>query len=319
MSSSRGGSPGPMRPDWSFRWEAPPGAGERQIVAVVYAGDAVIDRFHIKTRKVGATQEVDVSLVQLYPVVVDRRGRFVKGLELADFDVLDQGRPVEVQNFAERTSDSSLALLLDVSQSMEEKIGVVRTACARFVDQLGDRHATSLYAFNHGLQRLAPLERNPGAVKAAVAGLTAGGGTALYDALIQVFDDLKRISGRRAVVVFSDGRDERSLSSWDAVARAGRAGDVIIYAVGTQSNEDSRRSRDDLVSMAEETGGRAFFIKRAEDLRGVLADILLDLDAQYVLSYPPPEGPAGTRAVEVRTADGKYKVRCRQQYVYGGR
>ena len=93
---------------------------------------------------------------------------------------------------------------------------------------------------------------------------------------------------------------------------------MIIYAVGTLSSGGSRRARDDLVSMAEETGGRAFFIKRSEDLRSVLSDILLDLDAQYVLSYPPPEGPAGTRAVEVRTADRKYSVRCRRQYVYGG-
>lgn len=306
-----------LAPDWSFEWEAPADVSTDSVLALIYVGGNVVERIEIPTRKIGMSQGVGVSLVQLYPVVLDRKGRYILDLDVDAFEVLDQGSPVPIKNFSVQTTRSRIGLLLDVSNSMESKISVLREASSRFVSELGERHAVSVYTFNHALQRLASGSRDTPELRRSIGELRAGGGTALYDALIQVLDEMQRLDGRRAVFVFSDGRDERSLTSKQSVIRRAVASDVIIYAVGTQVEKESA-PRDDLEALAAETGGRSYFVQRAEDLYGVFDEVLRDLEAQYVLSYPPPKGQAGVRAVEVRVTDPRYDVRCRSQYLYDG-
>lgn len=301
-------------PEWTLTWEAPTDLRDPRAAAVAYAGDNVIQRMALKTRVVTIGERVEVSLVQLYPVVLDGRGRYAHGLVESDFVVRDQGHPIEIQRFGVGTTRSSVTMVVDTSQSMTSKLPVVQDACTRFVTRLQDRHALSLYAFNQTLLPIVETTSDSTAVEAAIRTLRAGGGTALYDAMLDVLGRLDKIDGRRVVVVFSDGKDERSIVSRQAVISAARESGVLVYSVGTLSGEAGSSQRDDLQQLADETGGQAFFIKKAADLHGVFDDIVQDLEAQYVLSYPVPDGPTGLREVEVRARNRNLRVRCRDQY-----
>jgi len=97
------------------------------------------------------------------------------------------------------------------------------------------------------------------------------------------------------------------------VVTTARENDVIFYTVGTGEDERSVSAREDLTALAQHTGGKAFFIKNARQLDGAFAAILTDLRAQYVISYRPPEGPAGYRKIRLEVAGGRFGTRNRQK------
>jgi VWFA-related protein len=210
-------------------------------------------------------------------------------------------------------------MLLDVSESMQEELSTVKEASCGFIDQLGSEDRVSLYAFNHSLIPGVRLTSDFEEPKDAIRRLSAAGGTALYDAVVRVLNDLGPVKGRKAIVVFSDGRDERSLSSLERTIEMARRSEVLIYAVAAGETEQDLAARQDLEVLAEETGGEVHLIQKFKHLPRVFSSILDDLRAQYSLSYEPPEGPAGERQVRVEVQEGKkYRVRCRRSYYYTG-
>ena len=212
----------------------------------------------------------------------------------------------------------SLAVLIDISESMKTKLRAVQEASSRFVSQLRPDDRVAVYAFNHALAQGVELTRQHFRAQAQLRGYTASGGTALYDAVIQVLEDLGAVRGRRALVVFSDGQDERSLTTLQRAVDLARRGEVIIYAVGAGDSAEDLRARDDLRMLAEETGGKAQFIRKLKSLPRIFDKILEDLGSQYRLSYTAPEGTSGLRQVVVQVKDGSHTVRCRKSYYYVG-
>ncbi len=304
-----------LAPEWSFIWDAPSDVGGEAVYAVAFGADGLISKTRLETMDIGFGNEIQINVVQLYPVVVDRRGRFIRELAKKDFTVLDQGKVVDIETFATEATSLSIALVLDISGSMFDQLGLVQDASCGFVEQLRPEDEVSLYAFNQALRRVVPPTQDRTLVGNGVRSLVARGGTALYDAMMRVLGDLQNIPGRRAVFLFSDGMDERSVATLQQVVRAARKSEAIIYAVGSGKDKDTIEARDDLVVLAEETGGEAHFIGRLKELPKVFDSVLTHLRAQYVLSYPMPEGPLGLRRLEVRVANRKYKARCRSSYV----
>jgi len=305
-------------PEWSLTWDAPTDITADGIDAVVYEAGAMVGRVRLDTREFYFGESIKVSAVQLYPVVVDRRGRYIKNLTADNFRVYDQGRPVEIEHFATEAASLSIAVVLDKSNSMSRKIGVVQNASCGFVDKLGEEDEVSVYAFNQQLERIIPPTRLRGPVKRGIRTLEAGGGTALYDALIRVLGEMEDVTGRKAIFLFSDGLDELSLASLEMVIDAARDNEAIIYTVGAGQDERTARARVDLRMLAEETGGEVHFIERFEELPAVFDAILDHLRSQYVLSYRPVPGPPGTRSLDIRCDKRKYSVRCRRSYHHNG-
>jgi len=306
-------------PEWSLDWDAPTDITADGIDAVVYENGAMVGRVRLDTREFYFGETITVPAVQLYPVVVDRRGRYIKDLNAEDFIIYDQGRPVSIEHFATEPTSLSIAVVLDKSNSMSKKIGVVQSASCGFVDKLGPEDLVSAYAFNDRLQVITSPTRLRDPVKRGIRTLEPGGGTALYDALIRVLEEMEGLAGRKAVFVFSDGLDELSLASLEMVIDAARAHEAIIYTVGAGKDERTARARRDLRLLAEETGGDVHYIDRFEELPGVFDAILRHLRSQYVLSYRPPPGPPGLRTLEVRCRKrAPFRVRCRKSYHHQG-
>jgi len=306
-----------LAPQWSFTWQAPTLVGA-QIIAIAFdAAGKPGERVRIKSAAHVVTEWVDVNAVQLFPVVIDRGGRYVRGLTRDAFTVLDQGRPVNIDYFSENIEHLSLAILLDTSRSMTGKLSFVTEAAWSLMQRLEDGDTVAVYAFNHGLTTgphgsAGDLSR----VEPFIRGLVPAGGTALYDALSEVLNDRPGGGGRTAIIVFSDGQDEQSLLTLQQVVSSARQSESIVYTVGAGSTERDLDARDDLETLARETGGQALFFDNYKKLDEVFESVLVDLRSQYALSYTPPEGESGVRAIEVRAKGSGYRVRCRPSYVY---
>lgn len=307
-----------LPPEWSVTWDAPTEATGSDIVAVAYSGNSPVARKRLSTYEATFGQEIQISVVQLYPVVLDRRGRYVRDLTRDDFTVLDQGKIVEIENFATDALSLSVAVMLDTSASMFDRLGLVQDASCGFVDKLRPGDQVSVYEFNHAVREVVAPTTNRVLAKQGIRSLRADGGTALFDAVCNVLDELSPIPGRKALFIFSDGLDERSVATLQHAIRAARQTEAIIYAVGAGSGAKLREARDDLSRLAEETGGEVHFINRLRDLPTVFDEVLSHLRAQYVLSYSPLPGPPGTRSLEVTVPEKKYTVRCRKTYQHGG-
>jgi len=307
-----------VAPSWCMTWNAPRGVSGGTLTGVAYAEDRVIGRTFRTTRDVQFGQEVRVAAVQLYPVVMDGDGVYVRGLTRDEFVVLDDGNEVMLETFADEPTSLNISVLLDTSDSMYDRIGLVRDAALGFVDSLDERDRVSVTAFNHAVRHVEPLSDDREKIKDGIRSLQVGGGTALYDALIQTLHDVRPIAGRKAIFLFSDGIDEMSLSSFDDGIGAAQASEVIIYVVGAGETARSVAARTDLRQLAVATGGDAHFISNLSDLPEVFAAVVAHLRSQYLMSFTPRPGPAGLRAVEVRSTRADVSVRCRTSYMHLG-
>lgn len=305
-------------PEWRFTWTAPLDLSGTEIVALAYAGGSVVTRASVRTAAAGFSELVQVVGVDLFPVVLDRRGRYVRDLAQEEFTVLEDGRPVELDGFERTVRDFDLVIVLDVSGSMSGQIGVVQSAAESLVARLDDEDQVAVYAFNHGLRRVSPMTADKGLARKAIRELSASGGTALYDSLLQVLEELPVTGvGRTVVVVFSDGRDESSLVPLSAVVARARKMRVVVYSVATEEVADGGKGRFDLEQITSGTGGLAFPIRKLTEIGSAFEEMFSDIQAQYRLSYTPLPGPAGLRRIEVRVARKGLRVRCRESYSYG--
>ena len=184
------------------------------------------ERFRFKT---------SVDLVNVTATVVDGAGRFVPGLRQSDFAVYEDDREVDVAYFTAERVPVSLGIVLDTSGSMAgEKITHARAAIERFVDQLLiPDDEVFLYGFSSDVERLQEWTANPDAVTAALRRVRAGGGTAMYDAVLEAIPVAQRGRHRKkAIVLISDGNDTNSRSNISAVRNVVRESEVLVYAVG---------------------------------------------------------------------------------------
>ncbi len=306
-------------PEWTLTVAVPAGASGKPVIAAAFAGGRLVGRAKLYTAQFVVSDNVEVLRVQLYPVVTDRSGRAVEGLRRDDFTVLEDGKPVKIEDFESNPSTLRLALLMDVSGSMGDRITLVQEAAQGLLDSLRPEDEVALYAFNDSTRLLQEATRDRAAVGAALDSLQASGATGLYDAVVRVVDDLKGVSGRKSILVFSDGRDRGSTTTLEKAVETARRSDVLIYSIGAVHEDDERKGREDLVALAETSGGKALFFDETEDMSDGFGAVVQDLRAQYFLSFAPPPGPPGVRRLQVRVRNGNdYVVRARTTYVRGG-
>ncbi len=262
---------------------------------------------------------VDVDLVEVYTAALDAQLRPVLDLDANDFEVREDGRPQAVSRF-QRVTDLPLqvGLLVDTSASMAEMLPDVQEAAQEFFRQAltpGDRAA--VVTFSEEPRLAAPLTNDLGRLGAALVGLQAARGTALWDSLVYALHYFQGTPGRRALLVFSDGADHGSRFSFDqALAYAEHSG-VSVYAVsfggpGTTLLESGRRR---LARLAEATGGRSFVLGGTNELAHTYDAIQEDLRSQYLLVYQSDGQGEGFRAVEVRVKRPGVTARTMRGYI----
>jgi VWFA-related protein len=246
-----------------------------------------------------------VDLVTLNVTVTDAQERHVPGLIQTDFQVLEDGVPQPLSFFAANEVPLDVALLIDASSSMKEKIELVQQAADRFLKTLKPGDRGEVVAFNSQTRILQGLTDDLPALQAAVRKTVPRGGTALYTALYITLDRFMRAAAantevrRPAIILLSDGQDTASLIQFeDVLERARRAG-VAIYTIAVVSPFDAkmvesqggRRFMNDsdfsLKTLAKETGGRAYFPLELSELNGVYEAVASELSTQYALGYAP--------------------------------
>jgi Ca-activated chloride channel family protein len=191
----------------------------------------------------------------------------------------------------------SVALLVDCSASMEQKIGVAQEAGARFLRALRPGDRAEVVQFNDRVSVLHDWSDDATALEGALRSTRPSGATVLYNALYVTLKELRMqgtpdVPRRRAVVLLSDGEDTASLATEEQVLELAREAEIAIYAIRLRSEmplarerEGQGRARYFLTTLARDTGGQVFFPDRLGDLQSVYGRIADDLRSQYTLGY----------------------------------
>jgi Ca-activated chloride channel family protein len=273
-----------------------------------------------------------VDLVALSVVVTDGRDKFVGGLSAADFAVLEDGVPQQISFFSATAVPMDLALLLDTSASMVDKMKVVHEAATGFVSSAKPGDRVTIVDIKDRVKVLHPLDENLDGARAAIGATTARGGTALYNGLYMTLREMvkhRRANGeirRQALLVLSDGDDTASLVGFDDVMDVAKQAGIAIYTITLRTELQRQLANHKTTTvageyamraLAQETGARAFFPDAAADLAGVYRTIADELASQYSLGYTStnPRRDGAYRRVVVRVTQPDIRTRARAGYV----
>ena len=299
---------------------------------------------------------VVVNMVQLNVAVTDKKGNYITGLQPKDFAIVEDGIVEKAATFAEgdeparslselaeqdssagpgglvkRSSDGassqSLAsmvsganvfVLFDTSDYMYRGFVFAQDAITEFIRSLGNADRIAFYSYSRDISRAAALTSDRSQVLRAIRSTVAGDQAALYNALLLTLKDAAQNTGRKVVVVFSNGPDNSSVVPPEDVAEFAQSAGVSIYMISTQTARLEPVSTAVFDRMTAATGGKAYFAKNWKDEHQAFASIRDDLAHLYSLSYYPKANPnTGWRAITVKLVGDqlkKYKVRTRNGY-----
>jgi Ca-activated chloride channel family protein len=268
--------------------------------------------------------EVDVDVVSVTAVVSDKAGRFVRGLGPKDIEVLEDGVPQDVSYFREASGAGaeriplSVALVLDCSGSMRHNMHFLQEAALTFVNKLQEVDSALVVSFNETIKGSAEFTGDSTRLEEFVDSLEAWGGTSLYDAIHYGLERVRNQSGRRAILVFTDGADTTSTMKEQEVIDYARQVEATVYCVAFRGESGllARSPRGFLKKIAEETGGGFFFPDKIGELIKIFAGVSDELHNHYLLAYTPKRPPDGSfREIVVRLRDRKdLEVRVRKGY-----
>jgi len=281
-----------------------------------------------------ATFKAGVDLVALNVVVTDSAEKFVAGLASSDFAVFEDGVQQDVSFFGTNDVPLDLAILLDTSASMSDKLQTAQQAAIGFVSSLRHGDRVSIIDIKDATRVLFPMSDDMTGARDSILATTARGGTALYNGTylaLKEMTKLRRASGevrRQAMVVLSDGADTASLISYDDVLELAKESGIAIYTISLRSKLDVMRaaqgghryfSQSDfgMKELAQETGAKSFFPTDISELAGVYSSIAQELASQYALGYMSKNSKkdGGYRRVIVRVNEPNVRTRTRNGYL----
>jgi Ca-activated chloride channel family protein len=280
-----------------------------------------------------ATFRSGVELVTVSAVVRDGKGRVVRDLRQSDFELLDGGEPRAITSFRAEPAPISVALLFDVSGSMQvaAKIEKARVAARLVLSWLEPgRDELAVYSFDTGLQQRQPfaLYQQDASLERSLVGLAPWGMTSLNDAIAATARELAaRPNAHRAVIVLTDGVDNNSRLTAAEVSGIASSIDVPVYIlavvspldhVGTNTAVNSARPVPvgDLADLSRWTGGEFFVTSAHEQTSRAAQQIVEELRHQYLIAFEPASR-AGWRPLELRTRGRQFVVRARSGYIAG--
>ncbi len=265
----------------------PPGEELAYVRAVAYQPDGNSTEDLVFVNAPDYLEEVDIQFVELYIAVLDQNRRPVEGLSETDFVIEEDGVEQTPMRF-DVVSNLAIhaGILLDVSASMEENLEDSKQAALAFFEQtITPRDRATLITFNDTPFLATKFTNRLQDLGKGLAGLKAERGTSLYDSLIFALHYFNGIKGQRALIVLSDGQDESSRFSFEDTREFAQRAGVAVYAVGLALDNKQRDARRKLTKIAEETGGRSFFIDDASELTSIYATIQNELRSRYYLAY----------------------------------
>jgi len=292
---------------------------------------------------------VSTTLITVPVSVMDRQGRFIPDLQQSDFHLYEEGVEQQIAFFETADKPFTVALLLDMSESTKFKLKEIQDAANGFLTQLRPDDRVMIVAFDKGVYVLAEATSDRSVLAKAISRARTGGGTSLYEAVDVVMGQrLNRISGRKAIVLFTDGVDTASSSSTylstlrtaeelDALAytiqyetyddivsaQSGHGADdqdargILVTAKGERLDVAYKRANLYLNRLADKTGGRFSYAASPKSLMEAFERIAKELREQYSLGFYPQTRVAGkSRQLKVRVSRPDVAVRARGSYMY---
>jgi Ca-activated chloride channel homolog len=270
-----------------------------------------------------------IELVSLNVTVTDPSGKYAIDLTEPDFEVFEDGAKQNLTFFSRTQQPIALALLLDTSASMDERMGIAQEAAIGFARQLHKEDQAEVIDFDSQVRILQAFTNDSAALEKAIRQTTPNGSTSLYNALYIALKDLKKVKAettsdirRQAIVLLSDGDDTSSLIEFDQVLDLAKRSETVIYSIGLRQGEIARREFKEaefvLKQLSNETGGRAYFPTDARELQKIYQSIWDELASQYALAYSStnPKRDGAWRRVQVRVGRPGLTARTKLGY-YG--
>ena len=300
---------------------------------------------------------VNVVLVQLNVAVTDHKGHYISGLKPDDFDIIEDKIPEKIATFEEGAasahggdsipahpggaagnslaeaspadggltngklspiSGADIFILFDTSNYMYRGFVYAQDAISDFVRSMDDADKIAFYSYSRDLSRATNLTPDRFKVVNGVRSTVAGDDAALYNSLLLTVKDAATLTGKKAIVVFSNGPDNASSVPPEDVAELAQSTGTIIYIVSTRLAQEEPVSTAAFERMSKATGGKAYFAGNWRKEKQAFASIREDLGHLYSISYYPQPNPnRGWRAITVKLNVKdlqKYHIRTRDGY-----
>ncbi len=298
--------------------------------------------------------KLNATLVQVPVIVSDLGGRYTTDLKKEDFELFEDGVEQDIELFGSVEEPFSVALLLDSSGSTAEQLALIKKAALVFIGNLRAQDKVMVFSFNDSVQQMCPLTGDRNILRNAIETIESGEYTQVYEAVYTaVWERLRGVSGRKAVIMFSDGIDTASseIDAEDTLDAVVETEDIIIYPIryntkadvieklvrrregdlkvshsaeASKSWEETIKSLDDtyrvaddyLSQLAELSGGVLERADRLEDLEQAFTRIAEELRHQYLLGYYPKDSESRgmDRRIKVRVRRPNLRVRARPGY-----
>jgi VWFA-related protein len=297
------------------------------------------------------TLSVNVDLVNvLFAVRAKKGGALIPNLTKDDFHIYEDGKEQTIKQFSRETDlPLTLGLLIDISASQENLIGIEQNAASQFFSSvIRSKDEAFLISFGHTTDLLQDYTNSPRLLRSALNGLQGDGsgaiygggpignpgaipqtgppkGTLLYDAIYLASNEkLKNEVGRKAVVLITDGDDQGSYYKIQDAIEAAQRSNAIIYSIYYVDHMFYMRAGmiggggggSELRKMSDETGGHVFVVNRKHTLADVFKELQDEMRNQYSIGYTPTNDKRdGTfRHIEIKTNQADYKVQARSGY-----
>jgi len=269
------------------------------------------------------TIKVSTDSVAVYVTVTDTDKRLVPDLLLEDFEILDNGKPVNITVFENKPVPITTVVMIDTSGSITASLGLVKDGAEQFLLRLlpDDRAQVGEFSDKIKFHPGSFIDDRDRLIYLLKHELDFGYPTRLYDAVDLSIEQLLPVTGRKVVIVFTDGDDTASKIGVGKVMDRAREKDVMVYAVGLQTeyfNGQQRvRSSPDrgLKKLAEDTGGGYFELKKTADLGETFTRVAQELHSQYVLGFSPETADGKIHKLDVRVKKGGMNARARKTYL----
>ncbi len=252
---------------------------------------AVEGKAGLKARA-GERFRVNVNLVLVPLTVTDPMDRLVTGLEKENFFVYEDNHPQAIQSFSTQDAPVSIGIIFDMSGSMADKIIRARDSILEFLKTSNPEDEYFVIGFNDRPELMEDFTSSPEKIEARLANVKAGHRTALLDAIYYGLDKMKEAKyPRKALLVVSDGGDNRSRYTESEVREVVKESDVQIYSIGIFDPEaatmEERMGPLLLNDISNTTGGRLFKVDDLSEMGDVAAKISAELRNEYVIGYSP--------------------------------
>lgn len=295
--------------------------------------------------------EVEVDLVMLNIAVTDRRGRYIQDLRPEDFRIREDGIEQTIASFgegnaaprqiaqlrtraaapeadarsaaAEAADLGSLAganvfVLFDTSNFMYRSFVYAEDAIADFIRGLDGADSVAFYGFSRNLTRHTVLTAAHGDALRGLRRSVAGDETALYNSLLLTLRDAAKVSGRKVIIVFSNGPDNASTIAPDDVGAIAEDEGIPIYVISTKELNKDPVSSNAFRRITQRTGGKAYFAKTWQRQSEAFVQIREELANSYTITYYPQPNPnRGWRSISVELPGEEHRgrrVRTRAGY-----